>query len=76
MKEDIQNEIKRLLNDNRDIADTDSLVTSGLLSSLQIVEIASWLELKYGVDFGKHGFNIYHFETVLTIMDLIQHHKK
>jgi acyl carrier protein len=50
---------------------TDSLVISGLLSSLQIVELASWLEGKYSIRFSDYGFNVYDFENISTIVEMI-----
>jgi acyl carrier protein len=57
---------------NIEITNASPLVTSGLLSSLRIVELATWLEQTYQVDFSTQHFNVYAFETVLLIVDLIQ----
>lgn len=57
-----------------ELSDTQSLVSSGLLSSLQIVEIASLIEKDYGVDFSVIGFNVYYFESVVSIEKMIANH--
>jgi acyl carrier protein len=72
--EKLLNKIKSLLDvdDDTYLSVSDNLVTSGRLNSLKIVELAVWLEKTYGIDFSESGFNIYDFENVLTIMDLIK----
>lgn len=70
----IKNKIESLLQadtSRKVITYTDPLVSSGLLNSLKIVELASWLESDYGVDFSVNGFNVYDFETIETIVSLI-----
>jgi acyl carrier protein len=71
MRDEIRNKIQQLLQDHSTFTDNDSLVTSGRLNSLKIVELASWIELQYGIDFGEKGFNIYDFDTVSSIVALI-----
>lgn len=53
------------------IADDDRLVSTGLLNSLQIVNLANMLEKTYGVDFSTLGFNVYYFETIISIEELM-----
>ena len=67
----IRDEIKILLDDDSLFTDNDPLVTSGRLNSLKIIELASWLEINYGIDFSNKVFNIYDFENVSTIVKLI-----
>jgi len=77
MLKKIQNKINSLLNENiQQINVDDRLVTTGLLNSLKIVELVTWIEEEYGVHFSEIGFNIYDFETILTIIDLIKKHQR
>lgn len=71
MIENIRAQISLLLDDNKFFTDTDPLVTSGRLNSLKIIELASWIEINYKVDFSKKTFNIYDFENILSIVKLI-----
>jgi acyl carrier protein len=72
MINDILHKIKSLLHQSHEhITAKDSLVLSGLLSSFKIIELATWLEKKYAIDFSKQPFNIYDFETATDIQKLI-----
>ena len=51
-----------------------SLVISGRLQSLDVVELAMWLEREYHLDFAKHGFNQYDFDSVSSIFSIITPH--
>lgn len=48
----------------------ESLVISGRLSSLSLVELAAELEKKYNIDFAD-GFNQYDFDSINSIVNLI-----
>ena len=52
------------------IGDDESLVVSGRLSSLQLVELAAALEEKYGIDFSD-GFNQYDFDSINNMVALV-----
>jgi len=54
----------------------DSLVMSGRLSSLQVVELATILENRYGLDFAAAGFDQYDFDSVDSIVALIKTHRE
>jgi acyl carrier protein len=71
MIERVRARISLLLDDNKSFTDTDPLVSSGRLNSLKIIELASWIETNYSVDFSKKAFNVYDFENVLTIVNFI-----
>lgn len=53
------------------IDNTTSLVVSGLLSSLQIIDLASTLEAKFNLDFATRGFNQYDFENINSIINML-----
>ena len=72
MEEEIKNQIKLIIKQpTLEIANNDSLITSGILNSLNIVELATWMEQKYQIDFSKRVFNVYDFETVESIVTLM-----
>lgn len=74
IKDQVKFLLKQLQKDNHELADDASLVMSGLLNSLKIIELATWLENQYKIDFGKIGFSIYYFETIGSIEKLIAEH--
>jgi len=58
--------------DRRRFSDDDSLLFSGRLQSVDAVDIAVFLEEKYGVDFAEMGFDQERLDTVNGIVGLIQ----
>jgi acyl carrier protein len=75
MSDDLYKQIEFLLkNDHLEVKMTDDLplVTSGLLNSLQIVELASWMEAHYGISFDGAGFNMYDFDTIKKMKLLVK----
>ena len=58
------------------LADTDRLVGSGLIDSLAIPQIVSYLESTHGMDFSLRGLNPEELGSIGGILDLIEHDKK
>jgi acyl carrier protein len=58
--------------DNAPIADDGSLLLSGRLQSVEAIELAVFLEEKFGVDFAKLGFDQEMIDTVDAISTLVQ----
>lgn len=54
-----------------DLADSDSLVASGLIDSLAILQILTWLETSYGIDFSIRGVAPEELATISGILDVI-----
>lgn len=50
----------------------ESLVTSGLIDSLAIIEIVMFLEKKYAIDFAAGGFDPDRLASLASILDLIE----
>ena len=44
--------------------DTDSLLINGLLDSVDVLEIAAFLEERWGVDFSEREFDAGEFDTI------------
>jgi acyl carrier protein len=67
--------IERLLaqkGDQRPFSDSDSLVFSGRLQSVDVVEVVVFLEEQWAIDFAQIGFDQTQFDSVDAIQGLIQ----
>lgn len=50
----------------------ESMVASGLIDSLAIVQIVLYLENTYGVDFSTYGFDPERLASMTSILDFIE----
>ena len=57
--------------DEQPFEDTDSLVLSGRLDSLDVLEIVVFLEARYAFDFGENPFDQQLVDSVHQITDLV-----
>ena len=55
-----------------EIKDCDSLVGSGLIDSLAVLEIVLYLETQYGIDFTNGGFDPAELGSIDGILDLVE----
>jgi acyl carrier protein len=55
-----------------EFSDQDSLVTSGRIGSLEIVEMVVFLENTFHVDFAGRPFDQYDFDTIDKILELVR----
>jgi acyl carrier protein len=76
--DDTRETIRRLLeeillknNDTRGFADSDSLIFSGRFQSLDVLEIVTFLEERFGLDFSE-GFDQSRLDSVEEIMNLLE----
>jgi acyl carrier protein len=53
------------------LGDDESLVASGLIDSLALVQIVVYLEDTYDIDFGARGFDPDRLASIASILDLI-----
>ena len=53
----------------------ERLVPSGLIDSLAVLQIITWLEETYGMDFSISGIDAENFASVGDILDLIEKEK-
>jgi acyl carrier protein len=58
--------------DQRPFSDSDSLVLSGRLQSVDAVEVVVFLEEKWGIDFASIGFDESQIDSVDAIDALVQ----
>jgi len=56
----------------KEIDDSQSLVESGLIDSLAALQIVSYLEEAYKIDFGDNAIDPGDLRTVGTILDIIE----
>jgi acyl carrier protein len=52
--------------------DETSLVLSGLLDSVDTIDIVTFLESRYGLDFAEIGFDQDRFDTIASIVQLVE----
>jgi acyl carrier protein len=58
------------------LKDDDRLVASGLIDSLAILQIVTYLETTYGIDFSIRGVSPEELGSVGGILDVIEQEKK
>jgi acyl carrier protein len=74
-KADIHEYVQSLLTNSGDdgpLADSDSLLLSGRLQSMDAVEIVMFLEENFGIDFAQIGFDKDQIDSVDAIYALTQ----
>ena len=57
-----------------DIDRNENLVQAGLIDSLALLEIVSFLETEFGVDFAETGVDAGQLTTIPSLLDLIERH--
>ena len=73
--EQIREFVFRLLSDHgytEQVDDDDSLILSGLLDSLAVVQIVVFLEKRFGIDFSTIYFDQTNFDSISQIIDFIK----
>lgn len=74
-KTDVRQFLQELLTrkgDRQPFSDSDSLLLSGRLESVDAVDVVVFLEEKFGVDFAEMGFDQGLIDSVASIESLIQ----
>jgi acyl carrier protein len=56
------------------VGDDEHLVEAGLIDSLAVLEIITFLESEFGVDFSATGVDPNRLATIPAILDLIEQH--
>ena len=64
-------DLLRTKGDRLDFSDSDLLITSGRLQSIDTLEVVVFLEERYGIDFAERGFDQNELDSVDRIMVLI-----
>ena len=74
-RNELRTHVERLLTskgDQEPLGDTDSLVLSGRLDSIDILQIVVFLEGNYGIDFADQPFDQEEFDSIARILKLIE----
>lgn len=58
-----------------EVGEGDGLVTSGLIDSLALLEIITFLETEFGIDFSATGVDPDQLASIADILDLIEHRR-
>ena len=77
VKDDLVRFLRTIQRPDQPIEDLDeheSLVASGLIDSLAIIQIVNYVEGTYGVDFLEGGINPTELRSVASILDVIERH--
>jgi acyl carrier protein len=57
--------------DENGFVDSDSLIVTGRLDSVDTIDLLLFLEKEYGIDFVDRGFDRYELDSVDSIMELL-----
>jgi acyl carrier protein len=71
----LRSQVERLLarrDDHEPFGDTDSLVLSGRLTSIDVLQIVLFLEGSYGIDFVDQPFDQEDLDSIARILTLIE----
>jgi acyl carrier protein len=74
-RNELRAQVEQLLaakGDQEPLLDTDSLVLSGRLDSIDILQIVVFLETNYGIDFAEQQFDQEDFDSISRILTLIE----
>jgi acyl carrier protein len=74
-RNELRAQIQKLLagkGDREPLGDADSLVLSGRLDSIDILQIVVFLESSYGIDFADQQFDQEDFDSIARILTLIE----
>lgn len=55
-----------------DVDEREGLVRSGLIDSLALLEIITWLESEYGIDFAERGLTAADVTSIAGILEIIE----
>ncbi|MFH1262737.1 MAG: hypothetical protein V1495_04765 [Pseudomonadota bacterium] len=72
---EIRSEVAKMLAEREGVvvvSDSERLVTTGRLTSLEVVQLGVFLEQVFQVDFTRGPFNKYDFESVDRMVDLVR----
>ena len=61
-----------LKGESREVSDTESLLTAGILDSMDVLQTVLFLEENFALDFSVHPFNPDDFDSIETISQMVQ----
>jgi acyl carrier protein len=75
-RDQVRDYIKKVLRENKDdandFADGDSLVLTGRLSSLDVVDVLTYLEKTFGFEMDPSEFDLERFDSVDSILKMLE----
>jgi acyl carrier protein len=76
MRDKVRDYVTKVLRENKDdtdaVQDSDSLVLSGRLSSLDVVDVLTFLEGEFGFEMDPNEFDQAKFDSVDSIVSLLE----
>ena len=79
-RETVREYVQKVLRENKDdtaaISDSESLVLSGRLSSLDIVDVLTFLEEQFGFEIDPNDFDQAKFDTIDSIVEMVEKQPK
>ena len=76
MKDQVRDYLTKVLREHKDdkgpVSDDESLVLSGRLSSLDVVDVLTFLESQFGFEMDPNEFDQSKFDTVNSITALVE----
>jgi acyl carrier protein len=75
MRDEIRDFLVSILKEKGDtepFSDNDSLILTGRLQSVDVLELAIFIEKKYDIDFAEQGFDQDVFDSVDSIVSFIE----
>jgi acyl carrier protein len=61
-----------LKGESREVSDTESLLTAGILDSMDVLQTVLFLEENFDLDFSIHPFNPDDFDSIESINQMVQ----
>jgi acyl carrier protein len=75
-REQVREYVQKVLKENKDdtdpVGDNDSLVLSGRLSSLDVVDVLTFLEGEFSFEMDPNDFDQAKFDTVDSIVEMLE----
>ena len=75
-REQVREYVQKILKENKDdtapVGDADSLVLSGRLSSLDVVDVLTFLESKFNFEMDPNAFDQAKFDSVDSIVAMLE----
>ena len=61
-----------LKGESREVSDTESLLTAGILDSMDVLQTVLFLEENFALDFSVHPFNPDDFDSIENIHQMVE----
>ena len=65
-------DLLKMKGEHSDVSDTESLLTDGLIDSMDVVQTVLFVEQNFGLDFSVRPFNPDDFESIESIYQMVE----